>query len=356
MKRGAGAIPDFTVEMVVALVGFLILLTIGGVVYVQLQDSSSDDACALSVLARGTAPQSAQALLPLKCQTAKTCFTCAECDTKTACKGSFAGEQNVRLVKLPGDPIAAKTVIERETAEAYYRCWKKMGQGKISLFGGYLKSRGLEVGDSACVICDRLAIDGTVQERLPDLLPSLDIQGYMGRTQVPEHRETYLELFTNGQVKSYPQVGANAFRKDDAKITPGFDPYAEAQGADKQISIVFMQIRSTDIQKALGQLGSDGLIVAGGAFFTPPGRAGTKLVGALPTSLLSKLGLASVVGTVGIAGLGSANAYSSQIVAGGYCGPFSGAEEGKQGCSIFELMPYKVSWLNNLCSEIEGEP
>lgn len=351
MKRGAGAIPDFTVEMVVALVGFLILLAVGGVVYVQLQDSSSDDACALSVLARGTAPQSAQALVPLKCQTQKTCF-CATCDARS-CQASFAGEKNVRMVKLPADETSAKTIIERETAEAYYRCWKKMGQGKINLFGGYLKSRGLTVGDSTCVICDRLAIDKDVS---PDLLDRLNIQGYMRDMQVPEHQETYLELFTNGQVKSYPSVSMNSFRTKDARVASGFDPYAEPQGADRQISIVFMQIQSTDVSSALTQLGTDGLIVAGGTFFTPPGRVGTRIVGALPQRLLTRLGFVTVVGALGVTGLASANAYSGQIVAGGYCGSFSGAAEGNKGCSIFEIMPYKVSWLNNLCSEIEGEP
>ena len=348
MKRGAGAIPDFTVETVIALVSFIILLGVLGAIFLHLQDSSDDDVCTLSVLARGTAPQSAQALVPLKCQTKKTCFTCEGCDKKKACEESFAGEKGVRMITLPSEKGAAKTLIERETAEAYYRCWKKMGQGKLSLFGTYLTSRGLTVGKSVCVMCDRLAIDKGVSS---DVLTQLDIHGYMRDTPVPEHKETYLELFTNGQVKSYPQVSVNDYAKDK-EGAPRLDGLLPS---DRQVGIVFMQIQSTAIEEALGHLSTDGLIVAGGAFFTPAGRAGTKLIGVLPAKGVKSLSVISIAVALATAGFAATNAYSSQIVAGGYCGAFAGNEEGTKGCSLFQLMPYKVSWINQLCSGFDGE-
>jgi hypothetical protein len=356
MKRGAGALPDFSVELVYALVGFVLLLSVGGIVYVQLSSSSDSDICALSVLARGTAPASAQALLPLKCQTQKTCFTCATCDTKRPCQESFAGEQGVRVITLPLDSVEGQRIIAQETAEAYYRCWKRMGQGKISLFGGYLQSRGLAVGDSVCVVCDRLALDGNLD---PSYLEGLDIQSYLRDTRVPEHKETYLALFTNGQVQSYPSVSASTYSVAPPRVsqeTSGLTYGSSTIGRDRQGSIVFMQVEAPSITDTLTQLGTDGLIVAGGAFFTPPGRAGTKLIGMLPAKVARAGGIATAVGTIGIAGLAASNTYASHIVANGYCGNFQSGTAGSKGCSVFELLPYRVSWLNGLCSEIEGVP
>ena len=324
----------------------------------KLGSYSEDDICKLSVLTRATSPESAQALIPLKCTTKKICLS----DGKGKCDESFSGEEKVEVVKLPSDSDKAARIIEETSAEAMYQCWDLMGQGKIDIFGSYAKSRGREIEKPVCVICSRVAIDKNVNQ---ETIGKSDIYNYMRKNRVPGGSLTYLQAFTDKEVNSYSQVSPNIFKD---KIE-GLDKSKDAEkitGNGREIAFIFMQIKAQGISDVLGSLGKDGLIVAGGAFLTPGiNKVTSNLVLSKSGSNIIFKSLPVVLGLAGGVAVQSAiNAYSGQMLAAGYCGSFATNPNiandknggGKEGCSIIQAMPYDFRPINGVCDNIEGSP
>src|SRR3989344_3248991 len=128
MKKGEVS-SAVLIPIILAVAGFLIVF--GFIFYgIDLKQLSEDEICELSVIARATAPNEAERLLPLKCTTKKLCLS----QNKEDCP-EFKGEEYAKL-SLSKDNEEAAREIEKQTADALLECWSKMGEGKLDLFGG----------------------------------------------------------------------------------------------------------------------------------------------------------------------------------------------------------------------------
>lgn len=348
-KRGEIEVEQ-TIKFVLPVLAFLILL--GFLAYLGFKEAAQEDICHLTVISRGTSPQAAQANIPLKCTTKKICLT----DGKGKCDESLAGEQDIEIVKLPKDTAKATRVIEEASVEAMYNCWKMMGEGKVDIFGNYLISRGLKpVEGPTCIICSRVAIDNDVSQ---SIINNVNLHEYMRSNKVPDGDRTYLQSFTDRSFNTYPYVSSKDFQE---KLNSNKDVnLGEVHASGREIALVFMQIKAPKISDAVGNLGSDALMTAGGAFMI----SGVK--GASGVLSLGKLGLKSAPVVLGgggaLAAFSGFNAYLGQTTAAGYCGALATTKEteeklgGKEGCSIIQAVPYDFRSINTMCANIEGIP
>lgn len=345
-------IMDQTAMWILGIMGFIIIL--GFIFYINFEKYGEDEVCKLSVITKATSPDEAQSLLPLKCSTNKICLT----DGKGDCKESFAGlpENEINKVTLPSDRTRAARIIEEQSAEAMYQCWRTMGEGKLDLFGSYLKSRGLtssSVARPICVICSRIAVDKNVKE---DVLKEVNIYRYMKENNVPNTGITYLQAFTDKSFQAYPVIDSKLFN-DKLGSKEAFNDGVKFLGSGREIAMLFMQIKAPKVSEVLNNFAKDTFLLAGGAFLTPAviGAPGASKALFLKVAG-SKLGIYTAAVAVGLAGQSAINAYSGQLMASGYCGQFStnNAGTGREGCSLVEAVPYDFRAINQICDDFEG--
>ncbi|MBI2632234.1 hypothetical protein HYW75_04475 [Candidatus Pacearchaeota archaeon] len=352
-KRGEIEVEQ-TIKFVLPVLAFLIVL--GFLAYLGFKEAAQEDICHLTVISRGTSPQAVQAEIPLKCTTKKICLT----DGKGKCDESLAGEENLDIIKLPKDSRKAARIIEETSVASMYNCWKMMGEGKVDIFGNYLISRGLRpVEGPTCVICSRVAIDKGISQ---SIINDVNLHEYMRSNKVPGGDKTYLQSFTDSSFNTYPYVSTKSFQ--DKLNTIKDENIEEVHASGREIGLVFMQIKAPKISEAVGNLGSDALFSAGGAFMVSSVKGTSGIIS------LGKLGLKSAPVVLGggaaLAAFSGFNAYLGQTTAAGYCGALATTplvknydEEkggGDQGCSIVQAVPYDFRSINTMCANIEGIP
>jgi hypothetical protein len=333
------------ITIVLAIIGAVIIFLF--ISSLREGTNSDEEICKISVLTRATVPASTQPFVPLKCNTQKTCISV---DGK-GCDSNFAGEKNVEQIKVSKENAAEK--ISEETANAMYECWKMMGEGKLDLFGSYDAERGLDSTEPVCVICKRIVVDESVSDSLNDVR----VNDYMDKNKVPGTGLNYFEYFSQGdKVSSYAKFNEESysnFVKDPSKDIVSF----ETPPNNKEVAVIFSQVKSTSFGIASGKLGEDVLItgVTGAVTtsFISPG--GAKAIGRL---VLTRAGL--VVGAIvgaGTAGYVALNVYQGRELAAGYCGEFTTTDEdSRKGCSLVQVVPYTIENINNLCNQIDGSP
>jgi len=345
-RRGDGTISQQFVLAVTSIAGFVVVIIMLGTYFGTDTSSLQErELCRLGVLTRATTPDVLQANVPLKCTTEKICFT-----TKAFGKcEQFAGEENVRRVKLPGDVDAAARVIEKESANAMYDCWTMMGQGKLDLFAKASESLVGSSGEPTCVVCSRLALAQDVVDspEMKNLGATINMDRYLEDTQIPGQSITYLQAFTD--------LGARSFgsASDIAKLQQNI-PKKEVNirgTSDNQIAFIFSQVKTQEISKVMNNLG----LAATGASFVLP----SKILGLLyagPQALVTVPVTAVAVGGVAL------NAYQGQQASAGYCGKFTSADvtsSGQEppGCSLVRAVNYNIQDLNTFCpASIQGNP
>ncbi len=344
MKEKRGEVSSFQViTIVLSIVGLFFLL---GFLYFAFGDSGqagSREACKLSVVARATALDELQATVPLKCTTEKICITGklfgGEC-------GQFAGEENVRTVRLPRDVKEAARIIERESANAMFDCWNMMGQGKLDLFGKFPEKIFGSGGEATCVICSRIAIAEDVQERenYQEILDEIDLNRYLSNENVPGTGKSYWNTIVDDSFNVAPSI-------ENLNLAPNEDKTIKISGiSDNQIAFVFSQVRAIKVEDALknfvgiavgGSVGLGGLKAVKFLLLTPQGLVTTAVVGGIP---LAAVGF---------------NAYEGRSAAAAYCGPFTSAAESedRNGCSLVQAVNYNVQDINSVCKGgIQGAP
>lgn len=344
------------VTIILAIAAFVIVLIV--VVSFKITPYTQEEVCHLSVLSRasvGSVTSAAQGFVPLKCTTKKICFSSG----RERCKESFAGE-DVDVVSLPDvksrddtkNIEKAARIIEETSAESMYKCWQMMGEGKLDLFGTYGTTRGLKASDTTCVICSRLAADKSVPH---EVLNEVDVNEYMRTHVVPGSSLTYLQAFTDKGVAAPLPVEEDVYEQF---LNEHKEYKAEGNLAfnEREITYVFMQIKSTEWKRALEALGKDTLIVAGTAFFAPGVKGITKKVFNIFT-----LKVKAAIGFIGVAaatGFTYYNTWVGQRNAAGACGKLQSAitDKEQEGCSVVEAVPYSQSNINALCSDIQGNP
>ena len=184
--------------LILAIVGFAILLIF---LYYTRQGYDVDkEACHQSVIFRATAGSTKDILdLPLKCKTAKVCFTTglsgAECN-------AFLGEKNVQTVR-----VTDMEDLKGKIAGLIYDCWWMMGEGKVDVFS---REFAATKTTEKCVICSRFDFDKNDENLQGKNL--IGLYQYLEQTKMLNSDETYLD-FLNGY------RGARLQGKIDDEIT-----------------------------------------------------------------------------------------------------------------------------------------
>lgn len=347
MKKGMIA-SDYLGWIILTLVGFGILLFFLFYAFSGTDSFSSRESCKLSVLTRATIPNAAQSQIPLKCTTEKICLSAD--GGKGACY-QFAGQQNIRAVKLRGTIDEQARVIEEESANALYDCWSMMGQGKLDLFGkGFTDSYSL--GQSRCVVCSRVALAKDVPA---DVLAQVNINRYLRENKVPGTGLTYLQTFSGGSgEQTFTGVDFGAYQAQVNaldKLSPEERAKLLEQPQTDQLAFVFAQ------RKSPNGFGDGFLSGTADASYVVIGA--TALVPGATSALFSPQG---IFGTIAFAGgLGTWKGVASwwdQSISAGYCGKFSSAvedESNRKGCSLVRAVPYSADTINSICQVIEGD-
>lgn len=332
-KRGeltSSQIATLTLTIFAFVIAVIFLLLI-----LDLDEFSERETCHLSVLTRATTPDPLEKLAPLKCRTQKICLTKGE-----GCDDKFVGEENVREII-----VETNEDVEKEVAYNMYDCWAMMGEGKLDVFGGrkagFINNwdfgKTFNTQASTCLICSRIALaDDVIKDS--KIYDNIDVNKYMENHQVPGSELTYLQMFTDQQVRSYPADMRNELKSDE-----------NVKKTD-EIAIIFMQIL-TDVTPWESATTSG--LEAGGFIF-----GATKVVGPLGrilswkfTTLLT-LGATTATGT--IAGI---QTWRSRQVSAGYCQDFIRGDDAEKGCSLVTPFDYnRIDKINEFCGSLEGQP
>ena len=332
------------ITLVLTIAGLAIILIFLGLLYAD--DGQQDrELCKLSVLTRATAPMTFQALVPLKCTTEKICIT-----GKGECP-QFAGEKNVRKVRLRGDDLVQRKLIEETMANAMYDCWNVMGRGKLNIFGTASDYYGVGSGNPTCVVCSRVAFNA-INKNISSIV---DIDAYLQSANVPGTQRTYVNIF-QGESGVQTFAAVEKLNKENGFTLP-VDENIKLQASPDggQVAFVFSQVKVSDTSAALAHFG----VAAAGATFAIPGAAkvGSALFLRNPVSLGAGLALGGLA-----AGGVAYNNWQSKQAAAGYCGELTTSagddkENMKNGCSVVQGVLYNVQDINMLCpGSIQGNP
>jgi len=358
------------ITIVLAIAGFMVVLIFFVRVY---QDGGQEETelCRFSVLTRATSPiGSLQSSIPLKCTTQKYCIS--ESGKKDACS-QFAGEDNIRSVKLKGSDEEKARKIEETTANVMFDCWSMMGEGKLEIFSGTERPDGIGGGvfevarnllniptevNPTCVICGRVALaDDLFDEENKEVLRKVDVNEYINDEFIPgSPNEKYIDFFT-GSEQARGFLDKEFFDKslkleitdEEGRVIDSHD--IEKPEATNQLGFVFMQILTEESAlKAASDAGTATAFAFAGAAVAGPGRV---------LSIVSiKVQAVVALATVGLtAGFSYFRQDANQIISAGYCGPFTKEGRRSQGCSLLKPVDYNdVGQINDLCNIIEGNP
>jgi len=344
--------------IIISVIGFLIL----AFAFYQIFSNNSleqRELCRLSVLSRATAPTAVQQNVPLNCFTEKICITNKDSIFSSSDCKQFAGEKNVRTVKIkidgnPKEQADAKLIIEKEYANAMFDCWAMTGQGKLDIFKGESgKVEGILsslVGldsvikkiEPKCIVCSRVAISDSVYKAdKSNVLSTLDFNGYLSREKVPGSSLTYLQTFTDEIVNGFAGTDKIDLRNN----------LADASVNTSQIAIVFMQIKTKE---------DPALVAERAAKLTAVAIGGGGIISGLGVVAVS-FPVASILAAIGATGgayLFAEKAVSdNQAVSFASCNSYS-SEDGKEaslGCSLIKPVKWDINSVNNLCyGGIEG--
>ncbi|MGV8142429.1 MAG: hypothetical protein ACP5NS_02220 [Candidatus Pacearchaeota archaeon] len=352
----------------------VLVLGIGGFVLVFLflfaifdnQSLTERELCRLSILERATLPSGVEKAVPLQCTTEKVCITIDEgiFGKESDCK-QFAGEENVRVVKVKLNDIGQQTqairAVERETANAIFDCWAMTGQGKLDVFRGdgttgqlavssLLKFAGTDIDQIVktvqpkCIVCSRVALSEELIKRdTSNILSKVNVNNYMARELVPGSSLTYLQTLTDESVRSY--AGA-----DDIKNAENLTLVKSSTGGP-QMAVIFMQIKTEADPHNVGVQAAalSGTAIGGGGLLTGVGR---KAITTFP--IVSTL---VALGATGGAYLAAKDiAEDNQALSFAACSEAEkDGDKAKLGCSLVKPVVWDVSTVNQMClGGIEG--
>lgn len=358
------------ITLIMAIVGFIVVLIL--LFTLNLNDYSNDEVCHASVLSRASLPESTQGYVPLKCTTNKICITDKTIGGK--CE-QFLGEKDVMYIRLSGNSAQKTSTMEEVNAEAMYNCWNMLGQGKLDLFATPISLNplanvaeflNLNRKKASCVICARVAIDEDFvykdknaekkefTNEYKEISNNYDFQNYLAHHGPEGSDLTYLQLFTDKQVRAFP----SKFTEDENFGT--LNNNGVVQGTD-QLAIIFAQVKTDEDPSTAagkGAIGA-GAFILGGSYAL--GTTGTLIKGAIKHPFIALA--TAIIAVGGTAGLKAYGAYKDQSFAAVYCGKFSkdsNAQDNtkdKFGCSAVIPVNYNnITKVNEYCGTMEGNP
>jgi hypothetical protein len=385
MEKGMNIKGELTSRQIVLIVLVIAGLIIGVIFYsLFFQERPDKELCRLSVVERASAPVGKESV-PLKCTTEKVCITTKKSEK---CK-EFIGEENIRYVVLniptgnsPKEEIKrdkAVKIIEEETANAMFDCWKMTGEGQLDIFGdksGLIRDiANVAIGDLAlshvkpkCIVCSRISISESVKEKDKEVkennikttgsgvqpspsdssfLSKVDVNDYMIRNKVPGSTLTYLQTFTDENVGGYAEFSTSESKKADGLKGSTREP----KKGVSQLAMVFVQIKvpSTPPNDVYWKAFKTGGVVGAGAALTGPGGFVART--AFPIGLLVEAGAVAVASHM-YASEAESTAKNNQLMATATCGEYVSNQEKdeKLGCSLVKAISWEVEEINRLCS------
>ena len=328
MKRKRGKKGEITSTQIVTffllLAGFVILLLFLPALFkIFGKGEVNRDVCHLSVIARASAP-AGSAWIPLKCTTEKVCVS--ESGKDDACSDKqFAGEKEIRGVKLEGSDEEKAKIIEKEIADSMLFCWQMIGEGKLDLFRKVSDSKFIPKFTESkpkCLVCSRLAFTSDIKS---GILENINVNEYMANEMPSETLAyTYLELMTDVGV----QVPASAMKESSGTL-------------NDQIAILFSQIKTErgPFEEAFKTAGI-GFVAYGTSLFTP-------VLGRLTGNTAGFV--VSLLGIVGASAIAGAQTRQGQVNAIGHCTDFFETEElASKGCSVVRAIEWNEQNIDNI--------
>lgn len=360
MIRKKGEITAFyLISLILAIAGFVVVVLL--LFSLEFENFQSDEICRLSVLTRATSPTGFQGFVPLQCSTAKICIT----DELFGKCEQFAGEDNVKTVRLSNDVNKATKEIEKIYADSMYSCWTEMGEGKLDLFRGVdtglidsLNLGELKAIKSSCRICSRVAIDydfiyeenkgkyeDIIRPRAKEILSKVDVNNYLVSNFPDGEKDSYYSLLNDGSQR---------FSTGYEELTNKLNSNSNEPDFVDQFAFIFMQI-NTGEKSPFDTFVSSSLTSAtlsGGTIGTIFGLSSIASLPAAATSV-SLVAVSSL--SVGI--YGAYQQSQNRALASARCGKFVSSDEAaSQGCSVLFPVDYNdISKINSICGRIEGQ-
>jgi hypothetical protein len=381
---------DLTSWKIVSIVLVIAGLIIGVIFFALFFEEKPDrELCRLSVVERASAPVGKD-IVSLKCTTEKVCITTKKSEK---CK-EFAGEENIRYVVLdiptgdsPKEAIKrdkAVKIIEEETANAMFDCWKMTGEGKLNIFGsdsvftdliqevgGVDAGLAISIVKPKCIVCSRIAISEAVYKKDEEVrknlgksppleigaspsdslfLDNVNVNDYMVRNKVPGSTLTYLQTFTDEGVGGYAE-----FSQTENEETKKLSSEKQPKRGVSQLAIVFVQMKvsNTKPDDVFKNGFFSGAAIGATAALTGPGKLVTKAAG----KFLGPIGWIAEAAAIGAVSYNYASSQedkqrNNQLLASTVCGKYAtnDKEQQKYGCSLTKAMKWEASEINRLCS------
>jgi hypothetical protein len=176
------------VSIIILILSFIIILLLWRVYY--WNPIIDQESCHESVVYRSTVNFGiikSSKVVPLKCQTEKTCMTMGGKDCLQV--GKTSKENLVTKVTLDKDPEKAKQQIIDQLTEEMYTCHSMLGEGKLQFF----PESWFEKLDHTnyCLICSRIVLDDEARQKVSDITYS-ELYMALSRKVTPD-KTTYLE-------------------------------------------------------------------------------------------------------------------------------------------------------------------
>jgi hypothetical protein len=331
----------------------------------------------------------AQAFVPLKCQTTKTCVTAGLTGGKCS---DFENLKGIEKVKVKG-----AEQVERVIAQNIVDCWEMMGEGRVKLFSQkWAETYGAGLVYPSCVICSRIAFDMKGLEKAgitKEQLAAVDINNYMMTHLIPGKDITYYEFLVGNapaklnikdnlldlqkevEEQKATQTAAGTTETAATGVVGGsiegdivrvqttiageltdLDKSNDVNLQDKEIAVLFMQISSPKHGEAALNVGKTALNTAVTSFTTAPKatQSGARTVAKLCTSG-GWVGPAVCGAILIIAGIyQQGNIAYNRAVTMGYCGDVSIGTDARDGCSVVRTVGYNIDEISKYCAVVES--
>ncbi len=178
MKKGE--LSALTKLIIAAIVGFLLILLMFGMVIPSLSNSIDREDCRISVetMARTKVVQESPIIKDLKCNT-----QFVEITEKVI-------KKNEKIIAtLNKEP---EYRIKKAIADEMYDCWYQMGEGKLDPWGDWQ----IKPHTKHCIVCSEITFDNKAQ-KIHSQIKDLDV--FLKKTNVPQKDFTYSDYITGGK-------------------------------------------------------------------------------------------------------------------------------------------------------------
>jgi hypothetical protein len=199
LKKKAELTSNEITTLVILVISFIIILLLWKIYY--WNPIINQESCHQSVVFRSSVNFGlikSSKIVPLKCQTEKTCMTMGGKDCLQV--GKPSKDNVITKINLDKDPEKSKQQVIDEIADEMYSCHSMLGEGKLQFmpegFFANINTKNLKNANDMgnknyCLICSRIVLDDEAMEKVPDIAYS-ELYMALSRKVTPD-KKTYLE-------------------------------------------------------------------------------------------------------------------------------------------------------------------